>query len=316
MGNQSSKSKTRRHKKTRLNIKTTTSNSNPSNRTKTFKKINCAPSLNLQKHDFTCYTDDALNRLKKYWNIRHPDRAITSNISQEIWTQLKNNMSDVCDTESCWMRQKFMENNLDDQLRNYVFAPKSPASWKKNKNEWLTSVDIVKVMKQFEHTHKNFAFLGPSPIDFDKRERPDKCVWDDLCRFELSKHIKKGKTKIGIIFNTDPSYKSGSHWISMMIDIPKKIVYYFDSAGDKCPKQITAFAERVVEQGKKLNLDMKFLQNHPFRHQKGNTECGVYALYFITEMIKGVQDYDVFTKKRFTDKEIERYRTILFNLRD
>ena len=34
--------------------------------------------------------------------------------------------------------------------------------------------------------------------------------------------MKRGKTKIGIIFNTDPHDKPGQHWISMFINIKKK----------------------------------------------------------------------------------------------
>ena len=37
----------------------------------------------------------------------------------------------------------------------------------KNKNTWLNSLDISRVMKQYEDNYKNFRFLGPSPIDFN-----------------------------------------------------------------------------------------------------------------------------------------------------
>ena len=41
----------------------------------------------------------------------------------------------------------------------------------------------------------------------------------------------KSLNKIGIIFNTDPHNKSGSHWISLFIDVKKKIICFFDSVG-------------------------------------------------------------------------------------
>ena len=104
------------------------------NRNKTFKTINCCPKSGGSLNVYTCYSDASLIKLRDFWNKRHPDHLITSNNSKEIWTTLRDNMSDVCDKESCWLRQKFISNNLDKELTQYTFAPKSPASWKKNKN--------------------------------------------------------------------------------------------------------------------------------------------------------------------------------------
>ena len=38
--------------------------------------------------------------------------------------------------------------------------------------------------------------------------------------------IMKGKTNIGIIFNLDPHYKQGSHWVAVFIKVRKKEIYY------------------------------------------------------------------------------------------
>ena len=63
----------------------------------------------------------------------------------------------------------------------------------------------MKVMRQYEHTFKNFIFIGPSPIDYDTRKLFGTCVWEELCNFNLNEYIKKKKDKIGIIFNLSPS---------------------------------------------------------------------------------------------------------------
>ena len=187
---------------------------------KKFHKIRCSPQT--KKKEYTCYSDESLSKLKKFWNARHPDSKIKSNNSYEIWQYLRNALENVCESENCWLKQKFISSNLDKDLLNYTFAPKSPETWKKNKNTWLSSVDIEKVMKQYENAYSNFAFIGPSPIDFDTPKIYNTCVWDELCKFDLGYFLKKNKTKIGIIFNTDPHYKGGSHWVCMYIDIPKK----------------------------------------------------------------------------------------------
>ena len=36
------------------------------------------------------------------------------------------------------------------------FAPEAPKSWNKNPNEWLSSTDILKVMKQYEKAYRCF----------------------------------------------------------------------------------------------------------------------------------------------------------------
>ena len=75
------------------------------------------------------------------------------------------------------------------------FAPESPPEWKKNPNEWLSSIDIIDVMKQYEKAYKCFDFIGPSPIDFDTRKLYGECVWNELCNFNIADQLKNGKTK-------------------------------------------------------------------------------------------------------------------------
>ena len=108
-------------------------------------------------------------------------------------------MQDVCSNESCWLRQKFMEGNVNNEMMNYTFAPKSPKTWSNNPNEWLSSLEIESVMKQYEKYYKCFVFLGPSPIDFDSHKFFGECVWEELCNFNLEKLINKGIKKIGIV---------------------------------------------------------------------------------------------------------------------
>jgi hypothetical protein len=271
---------------------------------------NCSP---LKSKDFTCYSSESLHKLKELWNKRHRDLKITAKDDREIWKKLKEYMGDVCDEESCWLRQNFAKHDLTAELRSYTFTPQAPKSWNSNINEWLSSLDIEKVMKQYEHVHKNFTFLGPSPIDFDSNTLYGECVWDELCHFNLHRLIKKGKTKIGIVFNLDEHWKGGSHWVSLYIDTKKKVICYFDSAGDDIPKEIDILKDRIITQGKSLGIKFRFDKNFPIEHQYENTECGVYSIYFITEMIKN-PSFERFKKKRIPDKEMEKMRSVFFRI--
>jgi hypothetical protein len=153
-------------------------------------KLQCSPKVN--QKEFSCYEDETLYKLRDLWNIRHPDREIITNDTREIWFLLKENMKNVCNKESCWLKQKSEFGTLQNDMAD-SFAPESPAEWKKNPHEWLSSIDIMNVMKQYEKAYKCFDFIGPTPIDFDTRKLYGECVWDELCNFSLEDKIKNGK---------------------------------------------------------------------------------------------------------------------------
>ena len=122
----------------------------------------------------------------------------------------------------CWIDKTFngKENN---KIKKKLFAPKTPHSWKSNINEWLSSTDILNVMRQYEEAYPEFKFYGPAPIDFNTNLYDDKCVWPEICNINIKELKEEGKTKIGFIFNTDKHYESGSHWIAMYLDLSKNI---------------------------------------------------------------------------------------------
>ena len=276
------------------------------------KNVNCSPKDTKDLNEFTCYTDKDLYKLRDLWNARHPDVQIMTNDPKEIHKTLTKYMSNVCSKESCWLKQNFLDNKTIQELTE-SFAPESPREWKTNPNEWVSSVDIMKVMKQYEKAYKCFDFIGPSPIDFDTKMLYGECVWEELCNFSLSEQIKKGKTKIGIIFNTDPHDKPGQHWISMFINIKKKKIFFFDSTGDKPSKEIKVLIKRIIKQGKKINMNIKFDQNHPVEHQYGDTECGVYSLFFIVHMIQDKTSAHYLKTHVLPDKYMNKFRKVYFN---
>jgi hypothetical protein len=275
-----------------------------------WKYDKCSPNKENEK---TCFTDDSLLKLRDHWNMRHPDAKINTNNPNEIWNNLQNFMKNTCNRESCWLRQNFMKNNLSKELTEYTFAPTPPKVWRKKPNEWLTSIEILQVMKQWERKHKNFEFIGPSPIDYDKHISHGECVWEELCRFNLENYIKRGITKIGIVFNTDPHDKEGSHWVAAFINIKRREVYYFDSYGERISKFINRFVKnKVIKQGKKLNMDFKFFKNTK-RHQYKTSECGMYCLYFIIKMIEDKITFEELMSEKIKDDSMLKLRKEYFN---
>lgn len=287
-------------------------------KTQNLKKVNCSPKPKDEINNFSCYSDKIIYKLKERWNARHPDAKITSNNPKEIHSQLTNYLSNVCNKESCWLKQTKEIGNIESDKDSDItdsFAPQYPIEWEKNPNEWLSSIDIMNVMKQYEKAYKCFDFIGPSPIDFDTKKLYGECVWDELCNFSLEEQLKNGKYKIGMIFNTDPHNKPGQHWISMFINIKTKTIFFFDSTGDQPAKEIKIFVDRIIKQGRNLHpkVDFKFDSNEGIEHQYGNTECGIYSLFFIVHMLEDkITDHYLKTHK-LKDEYMQQFRKVYFN---
>ena len=276
---------------------------------------NCSPGLMGSTLGFTCYSVEVLNNMKNLWNIKHSDDKIETIEPFKIWDSLRKKFSQVCHTEQCWIRQTFLKGNIHGDIMKYTFAPTSPKDWSDNPFMWLSSIDITSVMSHFEKYFPQFIFIGPTPIDFDKIQLDGNCVWTELCDFNLANLLSKRKKKIGIIFNTDTHNKDGEHWISMFIDMaasPNPYIFYFDSTGYRMPKEIKKLSTRIIKQANELGIDMVLHENKK-KHQKGTTECGMYSLYMIIELLTMKKTYQHFMNNRVDDESMKDLRNRYFN---
>ena len=117
-----------------------------------------------------------------------------------------------------------------------------------------------------------------------------------------------------MIFNLDPHYKGGSHWVSLFVDLDDNYIFFLDSNGVKIPKEIKVLVKRLQKQAKDgLHKKLKFIDNAPMEHQHENTECGIYSLYNIISLLTKKKTPHQIKRTRITDKEMEEYRSIFFN---
>ena len=65
-----------------------------------------------------------------------------------------------------------------------------PVEWKTNPTAWLSTIDINKVMKQYEK-NSDFVFLGAVPIDFDYDFGIGTCVSNELCNLDVENMVKE-----------------------------------------------------------------------------------------------------------------------------
>lgn len=212
-------------------------------------------SNNLKTNN-NCFNKKSLIKIIKKYNEEYLNDKI-ENYNNKNYTELYDllNMKIInntkCKDQTCWVKLDFI-NKLNDKYINNAFKPKRPNNWDNNNTEWLSTIDIENVMKQYE-LNSDFKFIGPAPIDFD--EKPyniDMCIVDELCNINLENLYLKGIRKIGVIFNFDKHNETGSHWVALFINLNKGGIYYFDSYGKEPKNQIKILMDRLRKQGNNL----------------------------------------------------------------
>ena len=268
-----------------------------------FKNGSCVP-LHLLIAMANAYNKKCKNENEKI-TINHKFKTLNpGKCKEDLIKQFSKKLGQVCDNQRCWVNQNFindMQKEAQLELRKYTFRPKGP----QGKFTWLSTGNIQDTMAQYERKYPEFTFLGAVPIDFDELE------YLGIRNLNFDELRKSGKTKIGIVFNLDESYKSGSHWVSLYADLNKGSVYFSDSYGIEPERRIRKFMRRIARYCKdKLHkkIDVKHNEN---RHQYKNSECGVYSINFILRFLNG-ESFDEITGVKVKDDQINKCRHVYF----
>lgn len=205
-----------------------------------------------------------------------------------------------------WVEQSFvkkMESIHRDELVNHTFRPEGPDG----KFEWLNTINIEKVVSQYEKKYIDFQFFGAVPIDFD--------TFGDypIAKLNYDKFVRSGKTKLGIVFNLDEHWQSGSHWVAMFADLSKGHIFFFDSYGIEPEPRIQTLMRRIAKYCESNGMKPKNIrvEYNKYRHQRKNSECGVYSINFILRMLKGIS-FDEICKSQIHDDKINKCRNVYF----
>jgi hypothetical protein len=293
----------------------------------------CAPSKKYSQG--TCFTLEALIKIGEAYNKTIAGTGTTigggSNFQKieikenkrHMLKEVTNRLENVCNDQVCWLKQTLIRNIKDEDINKNTLRPEGPTrpdNAKDNQGnfEWLTTSNILDVVKQYEYKYADFHFLGAVPIDFD-----------DLAQYgiknlNLNKMYDGGKTKIGIIYNLDEHYKSGSHWVASYFDLKNNNIYYFDSYGKSGlnkngfpDERIVALMDRVTNwcrnkhKGGRGKVNVQYSQN---RHQYKNSECGVYSMNFILRLLQG-DTFEHLEKNKVLDHVISKCRNVYFTKR-
>ena len=266
----------------------------------------CHPSVGFHRPAYGCLPPVILNTIAKKSGV-----SVKGKLPEEIRRDLEHKLQVSEGKEHSFLAAAPLTPNERSQYEKQYLRPQMPDNWKKDPDQWLDSTNIERVMKQYEEMDPKFEFMGPFPIDF---AAPDpykgggsKCLIQEMCSMRITESLKKGIQKIGIIYNLDPHYKGGSHWIANFIDIPAHQCYYFDSYGMKPPKQIETFMKWLTTQDSSLRLAF-----NARRFQFNGSECGMYCLYFIIQMLAG-DNFKKFCRRAPRDSAMLDLRDWLFS---
>jgi len=219
---------------------------------------------------------EEIEHLRTVYNAEHPrEPPIPSGTTEQIWKSLQERFHTKCTS-----------GRSECIISHMMNRPKAPDAWMVNPTEWLSSLDIEKSEKEYQKLFKNYVFLGCIPIDFDLRSPTGKCLVDALCSVSIKNLYRKGKTQIGIVFNTDVHTGPGEHWIALFCDIRPELeqprITYFDSYAHRPEKEVQRLMKRWKEEWQSTGVhDKPMLTTYnTIRHQFKDSECGIYVLYF------------------------------------
>lgn len=94
---------------------------------------------------------------------------------------------------------------------------------------------------------------------------------------DLLPNINNSNHQISLIINLDPSYKSGSHFVSIFKS--KEIFTYFDSFGSEPPKEIIDFI---------IHFNLPYISNKQKIQSDNSQFCGFFCLGFILAQELGI----------------------------
>ncbi len=228
-----------------------------------------------------------------------------SYLVKELYSRLKN----VCSNQMCWLKQEFIKKIRDvnikmDILKN-TFRPKAP----KGQFTWLGTSNINDVIGQYETKYKHFKFLGAVPMDFDNISD---MLPIDIKNLDYDNLYNNGIKQIGIVFNLDTHNKSGSHWVSMFVDLKDGSIEYFDSAKGKPYKRVQVLMNRISDFIKKRLSKKVTIRINNTPHQQKDSECGVYSINFILRRVSG-ETFDEISSKITDDDTVNLCRNVYFN---
>lgn len=224
-----------------------------------------------------------------------------------------------CDSESCVVShpafREFAEPKIGEAKIEANLDQRFKTEGPRDSRKWLSNHNIDETLKRWSLAFPEFHHCPFSMIDFERTGGP-------LARLDVAGILGgKSKTCIGGVINTGASSGKGKHWVCFFVDARESrdsrrvTVEYFNSTGRPPPKQVVEWMEKtraslLQAPGSRFpRVDTVVVTRVP--HQNSNTECGMYALYYIRCRLVG-RGYETFERDRIPDAAMADFRKFVF----
>jgi hypothetical protein len=203
----------------------------------------------------------------------------------------------------------------------------------------LNNYNIDETLQRWARVFTSFFPYPFAMMDFDRTGEPFATI-DPVAVLAgqvpadlgpgLEKVLRPCQT-LGCVVNTDVSTGKGKHWVAVFVDCRgpgRWAVEYFNSAGRPPPKAMTHWMERTrarlaaarksIGSGKTDggdSADGAVITNAvtDVAHQESQTECGLYALFYIRRRLEGTPAaYFEDPTQIITDDEMTEFRKHCF----
>jgi len=205
------------------------------------------------------------------------------------------------------------------------FKPPGP----RDTTKLLSNFDIDGVLQQWAaSTFPRFYNFDFNMMDFERTKSSlartnvadivEGRVAQDLGAFG---RVRRKCDVFACVLNTDVSTGGGKHWVAVLGDCRGKspgtpwTVEYFNSAGNPPPAPVARWMERAA--GELAGLapgPVKTVALTSVRHQKSQSECGLYVLYYIRRRLEGAP-YSDFARALIPDGAMTEFRKHVFRPR-
>lgn len=192
-----------------------------------------------------------------------------------------------------------------------MLKPLGPAE----SRDWLSDKHIIETLRRWE-----LQFSGFTGIPYAMMNFADEKYDNEFKNFNPVAALKSGTTAFACVLNTDTfPHGKGKHWVCVFVDMRGSAwsVEYFNSSGRPPVQAMTRWMVltrndlRQARQraGEPPAVDDFVISRRP--HQEGNSECGVYCLFYIWCRLNNVP-HKLFEALRISDENVAAFRRNLF----
>lgn len=234
--------------------------------------------------------------------------------------------ADVLEHPRLWRQLGRRARALLDKELDTRYKPAGPRA----SSAWLTNTDIDATLWRYALLFPDFFPYPYTMSDFDTANAPLAAIPIRDCLDGNAPSVaqmmaaaaqvepsaaaalsapRRVKT-VACVINTDVYSGRGKHWTCVFVDCrtDARTVEFFDSVGDPPMASVTDWMERTC-----ADIGAQSVVVTDVRHQGGDTECGVYSLFYIRSRLENVP-YERFTDAhmRVSDAVMRRFRRLLF----